>query len=58
MAWLPNEAEMKYVELVASMCISSQMGQGVVDCRAFTSNLRMVADQMDQLGVEDDGIQT
>jgi hypothetical protein len=47
--WQPTLKEEQYVKLIMSMCTDCLMHRGTVDCATFTGNLRMIADQLDQI---------
>lgn len=47
--WRPTAQERTYLELVMSMATDSLLVRGVATRGTFTSNLRMIADQMDNL---------
>ena len=50
--WNPTPKERQYIDLIASMCIDTACGSGVNDCATFVSNLRMIANQMENLSGE------
>ena len=47
--WQPTSKEAQYVKLIMSMCADCLMHSGTMDYATFTSNLRMIADQLDQI---------
>jgi len=47
--WQPTSKEAQYVKLIMSMCADCLMHRGTVDRATFTGNLRMIADQLDQI---------
>ena len=48
--WKPSPEEREYIELIMSMSADCLQDNGVVVTRrTFTTNLRMIADQMDRL---------
>jgi hypothetical protein len=53
MTWKPNEEEKKYLELVMSMSTDSLMGKGVATRKAYTLNLKAIADRIDGLDGEE-----
>lgn len=46
--WQPDAEESKYVRLVMSMSLDCLMGKGTTTPAAYTKNLRMIADQLDE----------
>ena len=46
--WEPDITEQKYVKLVMSMSMDCLLGKGTDTPKAYTQNLRMIADQIDE----------
>jgi hypothetical protein len=47
--WAPNSKEAQHIRLIMSMCTDCLMRGGTVNRASFTRNLRMIADQLDQI---------
>jgi hypothetical protein len=49
LCWRPNKIEERYLRLIAGMTVDCLMGNGTQNRKAFTNNLRVCANQLDDL---------
>jgi hypothetical protein len=50
-AWIPTNEEMKYLQLIMSVCLDCALGKGTKDRETFISNLALITNQLGEIGV-------
>jgi hypothetical protein len=54
LCWEPTENEKRYLQLIISMSVDCCMGRGTQDRRTYTDNLRVCANQIDEIAMKED----
>ncbi len=52
--WIPNKKEGQFLDTIAAMTIDCRMGKGTNNKETYTSNLRTMADLLDDIRDEQD----